>query len=219
LIENKGLGRVIFNGVKKAAEKLSGGSESYAMHIKGMEISGYTCQGLPGMSLAYGTSPIGAHHKDAFMSAWELPFRKAYGRDKAEKCVELQNLRGGLFETMTVCRFPWVELGFGVDWYPKFMEACTGKPFTPEVINELGDRLYSLMRAFWVREKGQWDRKMDTPPRRWFEDAFTEGEVAGSKLDREKYDQLLSWYYEIRGWDENGVPSKKTLEKLGLESL
>jgi len=219
LIENKGQGRIIFGGVKKAAEKLGGGSERYAMHIKGMEISGYTCQGLPGMSLAYGTSPIGAHHKDAFMSAWELPNRKSYGRDKAEKCVELQNLRGGLFEVMTVCRFPWVELNFGVDWYPKFMEACTGKSFTPQVITELGDRLYSLMRSFWVREKGRWDRTMDTPPQRWFDDAFSEGDLAGCKLDREKYDQLLSWYYEIRGWDQNGVPTRKTLEKLGLETL
>jgi aldehyde:ferredoxin oxidoreductase len=219
LIENTGQGSIIFGGVKKAAEKLGGGSERYAMHIKGMEISGYTCQGLPGMSLAYGTSPIGAHHKDAFMSAWELPNRKSYGRDKVEKCVELQNLRGGLFEAMTVCRFPWVELSFGVDWYPKFMEACTGKSFTPQVITELGDRLYSLMRSFWVREKGRWDRTMDTPPQRWFDDAFSEGEVAGCKLDREKYDQLLSWYYEIRGWDQNGVPTRKTLEKLGLETL
>ena len=120
---------------------------------------------------------------------------------------------------MTVCRFPWVELSFGVDWYPKFMEACTGKSFTPQVITELGDRLYSLMRSFWVREKGRWDRTMDTPPQRWFDDAFSEGEVAGCKLDRGKYDQLLSWYYEIRGWDQNGVPTRKTLEKLGLETL
>ncbi len=75
------------------------------------------------------------------------------------------------------------------------------------------------MRAFWIREKGGWDRSMDTPPARWFDDAFDKGELTGSRLDREKYSQLLSWYYEIRGWDENGVPTDETMEKLGLETL
>jgi hypothetical protein len=36
----------------------------------------------------------------------------------------------------------------------------------------------------WVREKGRGDRTMDTPPQRWFDDALSEGDVAGSKLDR-----------------------------------
>ncbi|MBT8330846.1 MAG: aldehyde ferredoxin oxidoreductase family protein [Deltaproteobacteria bacterium] len=216
LVENVGLGAVIFNGVKIASERLGGESYRYAMHIKGMEISGYTCQGLPGMALAYGTSPIGAHHKDAFLTAWELPNREKYTRDKVEKCIELQNLRGGLFEVMTVCRFPWVELGFGVEWYPKFLEACTGEAFPKERIDTLGDRLYSLMRAFWVRETKNWNRSLDTPPDRWFDDAFSGMEWSGMHLDREKYDQLLTNYYDLRGWDQNGRPKPETMEMLGL---
>jgi aldehyde:ferredoxin oxidoreductase len=30
---------------------------------------------------------------------------------------------------------------------------------------------------------------------------------------------MLSWYYELRGWDENGVPGMETLEKLGLKDV
>lgn len=216
LIDNKRLGAVIREGVKKASEKLGGNSADYAMHVKGMEISGYTCQALPGMALAYGTSPIGAHHKDAFLSAWELPNREAYTKDKVKKCIELQNLRGGLFEAMTVCRFPWVELGFGVEWYPKFLQTCTGKELSAQRIDELGDRLYTLIRAYWVRETEQWGRFMDVPPARWFNDPFSEGELSGMHLDRQKYQQMLSWYYEYRGWDEDGIPTAETMEKLGL---
>jgi aldehyde:ferredoxin oxidoreductase len=43
--------------------------------------------------------------------------------------------------------------------------------------------------------------------------------MKGVKLDREKYDQMLSWYYELRGWDKNGIPTKETLDDLGLEEV
>ena len=79
--------------------------------------------------------------------------------------------------------------------------------------------MYALMRAYWVREKHSWGREMDTPPARWFVEPFTQGELKGSSLDKNKYEQMLSWYYELRGWDENGVPRIKTLEKLGLEDV
>ena len=32
----------------------------------------------------------------------------------------------------------------------------------------------------------------------------------------EKYNDMLSAYYEKRGWDERGVPKQSTLERLGL---
>lgn len=205
--------------MKKASARLGSNSKDWAMQVKGMEISAYTCQSLPGMALAYGTSPIGAHHKDAFLPAWEIGDRSSYRKQKVRKVIELQRYRGGWFEALTVCRLLWVELGFELDWYPKFLKAATGFDFSTERIDELGDRLYALMRAYWVREKPNWGREMDTPPARWFAEPFTQGELKGSSLDRSKYEQMLSWYYELRGWDENGVPNMNTLRKLGLEDV
>jgi aldehyde:ferredoxin oxidoreductase len=219
IVNNKGLGQIVYGGVKKAAERLGSESNDWAMQVKGMEISAYTCQSLPGMALAYGTSPIGAHHKDAFLPAWEIGDRSSYSKEKAQKVIELQRFRGGWFEALTVCRLLWVELGFELGWYPKFLKAATGLDFSAERIEELADRLYALMRAYWVREKHRWGREMDTPPARWFAEPFTQGELKGSSLDKSKYEQMLSWYYELRGWDENGVPRIKTLEKLGLEDV
>ena len=43
--------------------------------------------------------------------------------------------------------------------------------------------------------------------------------MKGIKVDREKYEQMLSWYYELRGWDQNGIPLKETLEGLGLKGV
>ena len=57
---------------------------------------------------------------------------------------------------------------------------------------------------------------MDVPPMRWFKEPLTAGPLKGSVLDLEKYNAMLDIYYQKRGWNKNGVPTKETLEKLGL---
>ncbi|RLI02251.1 aldehyde ferredoxin oxidoreductase, partial [Candidatus Bathyarchaeota archaeon] len=59
-------------------------------------------------------------------------------------------------------------------------------------------------------------RKMDYPPVRWFKHPLPKGPLEGKHLDEAKYDKLLSFYYEKRGWDERGIPTKKTLQELNL---
>ncbi len=218
ILNREGIGKDLAEGVRYASEKYGG--KEFAMHVKGLEISAYNCHACPGMALAFGTSPIGAHHKDSWVISWEISTdRFSYNRKKVEKVIELQRIRGGMFESLTACRLPWVEIGFDLGWYPKYLSVATGETFTMYDLNKIGDRIYALIRAFWIREKGEWDRKMDYPPERWFSQPLSEGELKGYHLDREKYDKMLSMYYEIRGWDENGVPKKETLESLGLKDV
>lgn len=216
------LGTLLAEGVKRASEQL--GLEEIAMHVKGLEVSAYNCYIYPAMALAYGTSAIGAHHKEAWVIAWEIgstPMEESkstdyvvdYSPEKAAKVVEQQRIRGGMFEMLTACRLPWVELGLDLEWYAKILSSIMGKNYTLNDIYLAADRVYSLIRSYWVREfRGNWDRKKDYPPRRWFE-----GGVNGQNLDLERYDGLLSEYYRIRGWDERGIPTIDTLRKLDLE--
>jgi len=217
----RGLGAVLAEGVRFASEKIGGDSSSWAMHVKGLEISAYDCHATPGMALSYGTSSVGAHHKDAWVISWEVKFgRESYGEEKVGKVIELQRLRGGLFESLTVCRLPWVEVGFELEWYPKFLHAVTGLEMNWENLNLIADRTFNLIRAFWVREYGKsWGKEMDVPPARWFKEPLTKGPLKGAKLDRTKYDVMLQKYYQKRGWDERGIPTKSTLERLGLEDV
>lgn len=216
--KGEGLGKVVYHGVRAASETIGKDSYRWAMQIKGLEISAYNCHACPGMALSFGTSPIGASHKDAWIIAWEISTdRFSYGKEKVKKLIELQRLRGGFFESATVCRLPWVEVGFGLHWYPEYMEAVTGDRFTMEDFYEIGDRIYNLIRAYWIRENNHFNRQWDYPPDRWFEEPQSQGKLKGMKLDKEKYDQMLTWYYELRGWDRNGFPLKETLDHLGLE--
>ncbi len=217
----RGLGATLADGVRFAAEKIGGSSSRWAMHVKGLEISAYDCHAAPAMALSYATSPIGAHHKDAWVISWEVKVgRERYSEEKVDKVIEFQRIRGGFFECATVCRLPWIELGFELEWYPKFLNAATGLEIGWDELNLIADRVYTLIRAFWVREYGKnWSREMDFPPARWFEEPLTKGNLKGAKLDRAKYEVMLNMYFRKRGWDERGVPTKTTLEKLGLKDV
>jgi aldehyde:ferredoxin oxidoreductase len=214
------IGNLLADGALRAARAFGHGSEAYAMQIKGLEISAYNCKFIPGMALAFGVSPIGAHHKESWIITYEVNQtpRESYGRDKAQKIVDLQRIRGGLFESIVTCRFPWVEVGWGVEHYPVYFNTVTGKDWTLDDFWPISDRIYALIKLFWLREYPETDRSADYPPDAWFDPSFadTEGPIAGRILERDKYDGLLQHYYDIRGYDTRGIPTRATLDGLGL---
>ncbi|MGD0451070.1 MAG: aldehyde ferredoxin oxidoreductase family protein [Candidatus Bathyarchaeia archaeon] len=214
----RGFGAVLAEGVRAASKVVGNGSSEWAMHVKGLEVSAYDCHAAPAMALAYGTNSIGAHHKDAWVITWEMKVgRESFDPAKIDHLIETQLIRGGLFEALTICRFPYNSLGFELEWYQKYLKAATGLEFSLQQLNEISDRILNLIRAFWVREyKEKWSRELDVPPLRWFKDPLTQGVLKGKALDIKKYNEMLTTYYEKRGWDMRGVPSLSTLERIGL---
>ena len=80
------LGNLLADGVYSASEEIGHGSSRWAMHVKGLEVSGYDCHTTPAMALSYGTCSIGAHHKDAWVISWEVKAgRKGYTRKRLTK--------------------------------------------------------------------------------------------------------------------------------------
>ncbi|MGQ9801166.1 MAG: aldehyde ferredoxin oxidoreductase family protein [Candidatus Saccharicenans sp.] len=215
------IGNLLADGTLRMARKIGHNSEAYAMQVKGLEISAYNCKFIPGMALAFGTSPIGAHHKESWVITFELKqtARDSYGPEKAAKVIELQRIRGGLFEFIVACRFPWIELGWDLEHYAEYFNKTTGLNWTLNDFWKVADRIYALMKFFWVREFPFWDRTRDYPPMIWFDpnNADTDGPIAGKVLELDKYNQLLDYYYEQRGWDKRGIPTRKTAEALDLK--
>ena len=218
IVSGKKFGRIMMMGTRYIAWVVGGEAESFAMHVKGLEISAYDCHIAYGMALAYGTSPIGAHHKDAWFITRDISIGiEDYSENKVSQVIWMQNVRGGMFESLVTCRFPWIELGFNLEWYPKFLQAATGYEFSLEEIFRISNRIYTLIRLFWIREYGYWDITFDIPPLRWFKEPLTKGPYAGKALNLDNYISMLKTYYRIRGWSENGIPTRKTIKELGLE--
>lgn len=84
-------------------------------------------------------------------------------------------------------------------------------------MKETGARIWNLTRVFNCRE--DFRREDDTLPARLFFDPVPEGPSRGEIIVPQKFQQMLDEYYAIQGWDQEGVPKKDTLERLGISEL
>lgn len=210
------IGDLLAQGTKRVAEKLGKEAVKIAMQVKGLEISAYESRAAPAMALAYGTCDIGAHHNRAWAITYDVKVgRTLYTPDKAEWVIYLQHVRS-LFDMLTCCRLPWVELSLPLNYYERLYVAVTGINYRLKDLLLAAERVYNLTRCIWLREYPYMDRSWDYPPPRWFEEGLPSGPFKGVKLDREGYSKLLDDYYRFRGWDSNGRPTKSKLENLGL---
>jgi len=216
IAKRKGFGALMALGVKAVANYVKKGSEKFAMHVKGLEISAYDHRAAPAMALSYATCDIGAHHNRSWAITYDVQAgRTSYGKDKAEKVIYLQHMRP-LFDMLGVCRLPWVELGIDPNIYAEAYSAVTGREVTLEELLTCSERVWNLTRCIAILRKGI-SMKDDVLPARDFEDLVPEGSTKGIKLEPEKFSELLKTYYQLRGWDERGWPTREKLISMKLE--
>jgi aldehyde:ferredoxin oxidoreductase len=213
------LGNLLAEGVKHAAAEVGQGSEKWAVHVKGMEQSAYDTHSATSMLLAYMTADVGAHHN----RAWAITYDIAEGRDevspaKAAKVIELQHIRP-LMDVLGCCRLQWVELGMSLDYYAPVMTALTGVAYAWEDLLHISERVWNLTRMIWVREVEGFGREWDAPAPRFVEEPAIGGPTDGQFTPPEAAQQMLDYYYQQRGWDESGIPTPETLQRMGLAEL
>jgi aldehyde:ferredoxin oxidoreductase len=130
---------------------------------------------------------------------------------KADLLVRLQN-GSRVTDSLVTCKF--AEYSIGADHLSRFLTAVTGKTYTASDLDVIGERIWNLERLFNLREG--FVRADDTLPERCLNEPFDEGPSKGVVVHIK---DLLDHYYEVRGWDENGVPTDQTLERLNLRRL
>ncbi len=217
IARREGIGDVLAEGVKHAAQVFGGDSGDFAMHIKGLEISGYESRNAPAMMLAYMTADVGAHHNRAWAITYDIQVgRDAITEDKVARVIELQHIRP-LMDCLGTCRLQWVELGMPLEYYAPAMKAITGLDRSWEDLLLIAERVWNLTRSFWVREVEGFGREWDYPPPRWYTDPVPTGPTKGKFVTRDDVEKLLDMYYDQRGWDRNGIPIREKLEEMGLD--
>jgi len=217
IVYRRGTGNVLAEGVKKAAERIGQSSEKFAMHVKGLEIPGYEPRSSWGMALAYATSDRGACHQRAFTARAEADgILKRFSTEGVARFVkEVQNERAVAF-SLVVCDF----MPLSIDDFIYGLKYAVGLEFSPKEYLKVGERIWNLTRLFNIRE-ARISRKDDTLPPRVFEESLPippDGEEK-VRLPKEKFKKMLDEYYALRGWDENGIPTKEKLEELDLDKI
>lgn len=232
-----GIGELLAEGVKAASETIGKGSDHFAIQVKGLEWTGYECRNAPSMMLAYLTSDIGAHHGRAWVlghdlaGSWssvhdlivaggakEKPPKGLVTEKSADYVIHSQHERP-TFDVLGTCRLQLMELGFEGEHYAELYGIITGKKKTWAELLAVSEKIWHLTRAFSIREIKDFGRSSDYPPRRLCEDPISTGPNEGYLIPMQDIEFLLDAYYAARGWDKNGIPTKKTLLRVGLSEV
>ena len=230
----KGLGDLLAEGVKRAAQKIGKGAEKFAMEIKGQELPMHDPRGKTGQGLSYALSPTGADHVEA---PHDTPFAqpgpmlgkiaplgllepvpgRENGPRKVRNFIYLQYL-WSMFNSVGICNFTAGPVwSLPLNKWSEVVYAATGWETSLFELCKLGERTVTMARVFNLREG--FGRKDDTLPDRIFE-ALEGGALAGKGIDRKEFDEMLTLYYEAMGWDpKEGVPTRGKLAELNLHWL
>jgi aldehyde:ferredoxin oxidoreductase len=229
--KREGIGDVLAEGVKRAAEKIGKGSEEYAFHVKGQEPAFHDPRGKTGVGLGFALSPTGADHIEA---PHEVPFQgegvklvnplgiivapKALdnGPDKVRYFIAGEKT-WALNNTIGVCNFVVAPL-FAMTYTKlcEVIEAVTGWSTSLHELMIVAERSMVLARMFNVREG--MDSKDDKLFRRMFE-PLPEGPLKGTTIDPAEFQGAIDMYYAMMNWNERGIPRQGALLNLSLDWL
>lgn len=216
----RGVGNLLAEGVRAAAAQIGGGTDYFAIHVKGLELPAWGPRGVPAMGLAYMTADRGGCHQRAFPILYEAggetwrgqTYERLALEGKAQLLAEIQNRLAGL-DTLITCDFARYAIADAT--YLKLLAAATGWQLSLDDLYRLGERIWNLTRLFNLKA-GLTKADEDLPPR-FKEEPLPDGPAAGHRFTQADIERLLADYYAVRGWDENGVPRPETLVALGTE--
>ena len=207
----QGIGNELALGTRRLAEKYE--LPELAMTVKGLDIPAYDPRGAQGQALSYATSNRGGCHMRAYAIAPEIlgspVFLDRYSTEGKEEIVALLQDVSTLTDCLVLCRF--LQFAVSLTSFTEMLNAVTGYNFSDEELLEVGERVYTLERKFNC-EAGL-SKKDDMLPNRFLTEELIEG---ASRNRVVQLDKMLEEYYKIRGWDSQGVPTPKTLDKLGI---
>jgi aldehyde:ferredoxin oxidoreductase len=194
-----GIGDDLAKGIKYAAKKWD--LEDIAVHVKGMEPAGYDPRVLKGMALAFATSDRGACHLRATFYKPELtgmiPPEQIEG--KARLFIDFED-RLTIFDTLIFCRFyrdiyQWEILADTI-------HAITGLNVDEAALKSIAASISNVVRRFNIREGLTLED--DWLPNKLFQRL----EKTGQELKSEELEIMRKEYYQLRGWNQKGVPPK-----------
>ncbi|MDI3533195.1 MAG: aldehyde:ferredoxin oxidoreductase [Synergistaceae bacterium] len=207
----EGFGDELAEGSYRLASKY--GHPELSMTAKKQEMPAYDPRALQGMGLEYATSNRGGCHVRGYLTSPEVlgipeKLDPASVEDKPQWTKTFQDLTAAI-DSSGLCLF--ITFGLGAPEVASQLSAATGIDYTTEKIMECGERVWNLERLFNL--KAGLSAEDDTLPPRLLHEPIPAGPMKGSVC---RLGEMLPKYYELRGWDKNGVPKEEKLEELKL---
>ena len=232
----EGIGDVLANGSRRAADLLGKGHE-LLITVKGAEAPAHMPQAKRSLGVIYAVNSFGADHQSSEhdgaieQGAGDLSMERlkplgfddrlpydSLGPDKVRFALRTQQFYSFL-DTADLCQFVWGPSWtlFGPQETVDVVRAVTGwSDFDMDELIRIGERRLNMLRAFNAREG--LDRKADRLPAKFFEPLTGTGPTRGVALDPAVIEGALDEYYRLAGWDgTTGNPTPETMARLGLD--
>jgi len=235
IAERKGLGKLLAEGSYRAAQKIGKGAEKLAVTCKKQEYPAHVPQAKRSLALIYAVNPFGADHMSSDHDPNYSPEHST--PETLERLSELglihpldihdlsvEKVRYALYteyvhsllDSLGTCQFVW-----GPSWQlydlaqlRDLIQAVTGWRTSLYELMLVGQRRLNMMRVFNAREGITKDVEM-LPPKGFI--ALKGGATDGVAVSKEEFLKARELYYQMAGWDENGVPTPGKLAELGLD--
>lgn len=187
------------------------GCPELSVTVKGQEVPKYEKQSIQGIGIHLATSNRGGCNMRGNMIAPE-----ALGlADKVDITTEqgkviwaktFQNFTAAA-DSLGICLF--TSFALTIQDYVDLYNATSGKQSSIEDFLHCGDRIWNLERMFNLREG--YTATDDRLPKQVLEDAYADTSEKDTILKK-----MLTIYYQVRGWNEAGIPTHETQKSLQI---
>jgi aldehyde:ferredoxin oxidoreductase len=233
MVKREGIGDLLADGVKRAANRIGRGAGEMAIHAGGQELAMHDGRYDPGFALHNAVEPtpgrhtIGAYMYYEMFQLWrkipDLPdpalfyFKGSKYRANREKaamgaaCSQYMNVVNGA----GCCLF---GAFLGAHRIPVFewLNAATGWELSPRMYLTIGHRIQTVKQLFNIKQ-GIDPKEIRLSKRVLGEPPQQEGANRGRTVPLEK---LRRYYWREMGYDlDTGVPTDACLAGLGLEEI
>lgn len=210
IVRRQGIGEVLCQGTRKAAQAIGGISQEFAVHVKGLEVPYHDPRAFTSMAVNYATATRGACHLEGltyFVENKAFPGSNLGLKDdwdphgtegKANLAKTMQDYMA-VMDSLGLCKF-LIRGHVGPKEVVSWLNAVSGWGLSVEELMKRGADIFNLKR--WANQRLGVSRKDDIlPPRLLTHDRATGG-AAGSLPHLGK---MLSEYYKLRNWTSEGV--------------
>lgn len=219
IAHQEGLGRLLGMGVKKASMAIKG-SDTFAVHVKGLEVAYHDPRAFVDMAANYATANRGACHLEGCSywmgygsrwPGWYAPetYDPHQSEGKARVAKDFQDYFS-TYNPLGLCKF-LIKSGITPQDTADMINSAMGWNMTANELLTTGERIFNQKR--WINCQFGIRRKDDTLPHRLLMEARPSGGAEGVLPDLGK---MLEEYYQLRGWNPDGIPSEATMDRLSL---
>ena len=231
IAKREGIGNLLADGVRTAAQKIGKGASQYAIHVKGLEGPAHDPRAGKSLALGYGVGNTGMSHIHPLetvaydthkMDLGLIPYGlidpnkvDRFSEKGKGYAAKILHDFGIMPDIIGICKF-YLYAGLTPDDMADMVSTLTGWDIDGVEFLKIGERIINLQRMFNVREGII--KKDDMLPER-----ITKRPEFGKykdvkEVEIKNYDDMLTEYYDARGWNrETGIPMKEKLRELKLE--